>query len=160
MKQLMLNDGRSMEVQNVSAAGGIMHVRMIMTTSEQLKAYFKDNFATSVMTLYENGKEQRKYENYTTLSCIKEEAGGIWEVEMRQSSADTDARLAELEEKAEQQEGDIEQLKREVEEGSAGVDRELFAATAVVARANAQALSDMAALEAKVLYPDWNPNSI
>lgn len=112
------------------------------------------------MTLYENGKEQRKYENYTTLSCIKEEAGGIWEVEMRQSSADTDARLAELEEKAEQQEGDIEQLKREVEEGSAGVDRELFAATAVVARANAQALSDMAALEAKVLYPDWNPNSI
>ena len=85
MKQLMLNDGRSMEVQNVSAAGGIMHVRMIMTTSEQLKAYFKDNFATSVMTLYENGKEQRKYENYTTLSCIKEEAGGIWEVEMRQS---------------------------------------------------------------------------
>ena len=98
MKQLMLNDGRSMEVQNVSAAGGIMHVRMIMTTSEQLKAYFKDNFATSVMTLYENGKEQRKYENYTTLSCIKEEAGGIWEVEMRQDSADMNTRLEELEE--------------------------------------------------------------
>ena len=51
MKQLMLNDGRSMEVQNVRAAGGIMPVRMIMTTSAPLKAYFKDNFAPSVMTL-------------------------------------------------------------------------------------------------------------
>ena len=98
MKQLMLNDGRSMEVQSVSAAGGVLHVRMILTTSEQLKAYFMDTFATSVMTLYENGKEQGKYENYTSLKYIKEETGGIWEVELRQTEADTDTQLAELKE--------------------------------------------------------------
>ena len=98
MKQLMLNDGRSMEVQSVSAAGGILHVRMILTTSEQLKAYFMDAFATAVMTLYENGKEQGKYENYTNLKYIKEETGGIWEVELRQTEADTDTQLAELKE--------------------------------------------------------------
>lgn len=97
MKQLMLNDGRSMEVQSVSASGGVLHVRMILTTSEQLKAYFMDTFATSVMTLYENGKEQGKYENYTNLKYIKEETGGIWEVELRQTEADTDTRLTELE---------------------------------------------------------------
>ena len=98
MKQLMLNDGRSVEVQSVSAADGVMHIRMILTTSEQLKAFFSDSFATSVMTLYENGKKAAEYENYTILKYIKEESGGIWEVEMRQDSADMSTRLEELEE--------------------------------------------------------------
>lgn len=98
MKQLMLNDGRSMEVQSVAVSGGVMHIRMILTTSEQLKAYFMDGFATSHMTLYENGKKTAEYENYTILEYIKEESGGIWEVEMRQTEADTDTRLNELEE--------------------------------------------------------------
>lgn len=97
MKQLMLNDGRSVEVQSVSTADGIMHIRLILTTSEQLKAYFMDSFATSVMTLYENGKPSGKpKENYTILEYIKEEAGGIWEVEMRQKSADMNTLLEEL----------------------------------------------------------------
>ena len=94
----MLNDGRSVEVQSVSAADGVMHIRMILTTSEQLKAFFSDSFATSVMTLYENGKKAAEYENYTILKYIKEESGGIWEVEMRQDSADMNTRLEELEE--------------------------------------------------------------
>ena len=81
MKQLMLNDGRSME----------------------LKAYFMDTFATSVMTLYENGKPvDPPYENYTVLKYIKEETGGIWEVELRQTAADTDKRIADLEAEAEE----------------------------------------------------------
>lgn len=160
MKQLMLNDGRSMEVQSVAVSGGVMHIRMILTTSEQLKAYFMDGFATSVMTLYENGKEQAQYENYTILEYIKEESGGIWEVEMRQTEADTDARLKELENAAGQQAKDIEQLKKDVEEGGAGVDQELFAATAVVARANFQALPDIEAVEAKALAPEWDPNGV
>ena len=101
MKQLMLNDGRSVEVQSVSAADGVMHIRMILTTSEQLKAFFSDSFATSVMTLYENGKKAAEYENYTILKYIKEESGGIWEVEMRQDSADMNTRLEELEEEVE-----------------------------------------------------------
>ena len=106
MKELIFNDGRKTEVQSVSASGGIMHVRMILTTSEQLKAYFMDEFATSVMTLRENSKE-KKYENYTELQYIKEEAGGIWEVEMRQTEADTETRLTELEEGVSQTNTDL-----------------------------------------------------
>lgn len=156
MKQLMLNDGRSVEVQSVVTSEGVMHIRMILTTSEQLKAYFMDSFATSIMTLYENGKPADKpYENYTIMKYIKEESGGIWEVEMRQSGADTETRLTNLEDNAKQQSKDIEQLRKDVEEGGTGMDKELFEATAVVARANAQALSDQEALSAKVLYEKW-----
>ena len=107
MKELIFNDGRKTEVQSVSASGGIMHVRMILTTSEQLKAYFMDEFATSVMTLRENSKE-KKYENYTELQYIKEEAGGIWEVEMRQTEADTETLLTELEEGVSQTNTDLQ----------------------------------------------------
>ena len=73
-----------------------MHVRMILQTMELIKALFKDGFATSKMTEQENGKET-VYENYTKLSYIKEEAGGIWEVEMLQPEADVNTRLAEVE---------------------------------------------------------------
>lgn len=171
MKQLMMNDGRSTEVQSVSVSNGIMHVRMILTTSEQIRALFGDKFATSVMTLYENGKPvDDPYENYTIMKYIKEEAGGIWEVEMRQTRADTDTRLTALEEKATQQESDIKDLgdktdtqkkelanlKTEVEESGKVVDPAVYSASVVVARANAQALTDAQALEAKVLYATFD----
>lgn len=155
MKELIFNDGRKTEVQSVSTSGGIMHVRMILTTSEQLKAYFMDEFATSVMTLRENGKET-KYESYTELQYIKEEDGGIWEVEMRQTQADTETRLTELENGAVKTEEEIEQLKEEIASGGAGVDPALFSASVVVARANAQALDDSEALQAKVLYKSFD----
>ena len=160
MKQLMLNDGRSMVVQSVTASGGVMHIRTILATSEDLKAFFADEFASSLMTLYENGREKEKYENYTILTYIKEETGGIWEVEMRQSAADTDARLEELEDMTGRQSEEIEQIRKEIAERGAGVDQELFAASIVVARANAQDLPDAQALEAKALYPAWNPSGI
>lgn len=96
MKKLIFNDGRSVEVQQVIIGEGVMHIRMILQTSDQLKAFFKDSFATARMTEQENGKES-VYENYTKLSYIKEEAGGIWEVEMLQPEADVNTRLAEVE---------------------------------------------------------------
>ena len=174
MKQLILNDGRSMEVQSVVASGGVMHIRMILTTSEQLKAYFMDEFATSNMTLYENGKKTAEYENYTILEYIKEESGGIREVEMRQTAADTDTRLSALEEKTTQQESDIKDLgdktetqkeelaslKTEVEESGKVVDPAVYSASVVVAKANFQALPDTDAVEAKALAPEWDPNGV
>ena len=174
MKQLILNDGRSMEVQSVVASGGVMHIRMILTTSEQLKAYFMDEFATSNMTLYENGKKTAEYENYTILEYIKEESGGIWEVEMRQTAADTDTRLSALEEKTTQQESDIKDLgdktetqkeelaslKTEVEESGKVVDPAVYSASVVVVKANFQALPDTDAVEAKALAPEWDPNGV
>lgn len=74
--------------------------------------------------------------------------------EERITAAEADALAAKV--VAEEQAQDIEDLKKQVAAGGAGVDQELFAATAVVARANVQALTDQQALEAKVLYPTFD----
>ena len=74
--------------------------------------------------------------------------------EERLTSAEADALAAKT--ATEKQAEEIEQIKREIAEGGAGVDQELFAATAVVARANAQALPGAQALEAKVLYDTFD----
>lgn len=98
MKKIIFNDGRSCDVQTVEASGGVLHARFILQTSEQLKAFFKDEFACKKLTVQENGKET-VYENYTNLSYIKEEAGGIWEVEMVQPEADLETRMSAVEQK-------------------------------------------------------------
>ena len=98
MKKLIFNDGRSCEVQTVEASGGMLHARFILQTSEQLKAFFKDEFSCKKLTVQENGKET-VYENYTNLTYIKEEAGSIWEVEMVQPEADLETRLSAVEQK-------------------------------------------------------------
>lgn len=102
MKELIFADGRKTEVQSVSVSGGTMHVKLILTTSEQLKAFFADTFATSRMTLRENYTDAKTYENYTDLKWIKEETGGIWEVEILQTEADPATRISSLETATEQ----------------------------------------------------------
>lgn len=78
--------------------------------------------------------------------------------EERVTTAEANALAAKT--ATEDQAAEIEQLKKDVEEGGAGVDQELFAATAVVAKANFQALPDIEAVEAKILAPEWNPNGV
>lgn len=73
--------------------------------------------------------------------------------EQRLTSAEADALAAKT--ATEAQEKEIEQLKEEIASGGAGVDPALFSASVVVARANAQALEDEQALQAKALYPSW-----
>lgn len=161
MKKLVFNDSRQIEVQSVAEAGeGILHVRMILVTAESLKALFGDIFATQKMTYFVNQAQAAVYENYTEFKYIKEETGGIFEVEMRQTVADMDTRITALETASDTQASDIEQLKKDVGDGGAGMDKELLAATAVVARANAQALTDYESLKAKVLFPAWSPDSV
>lgn len=158
MKKLVFNDSRQIEVQNVTETGtGILHVRMILVTVESLKALFADTFATLRMTYFENQNQIAVYENYTKFEYIKEETGGIFEVEMRQAAANTDERLKNLEEQAENQANELEKVKKDLVEGSgSGVDQALLAASVVVARANAQALPDAQALEAKALYDTFD----
>lgn len=74
--------------------------------------------------------------------------------EERITSAQADALAAR--QVAEQQAKDIEQIKKQMEEGGTGVDQALVTASVVVARANAQALSDAQALEAKALYDTFD----
>ena len=154
MKELILNDGRKTEVQKVITDNKIIYIRIILKTSEELKALFADEFATSVMSLMEYGKEIARNENYTLLKYLKEEAGGIWEVALQKKEADTEERLKELERARNEQEKEIEKIKENMESG-AGVDITLFQAAVVVARANAQSLPDQEAVEAKAIYHTW-----
>lgn len=71
-------------------------------------------------------------------------------------SKDAETRLRALESKAKSQAEDIEQIKKDIEGGGTGVDQSLVTAAIVVARANAQALPDAQALEAKVLYDTFD----
>lgn len=96
MKEIVFNDGRNLEIQSVESREGKLYVRVILTTSEQLKALFGDEFATRKIILYENHKEQEVFENYNKLSYLKEEAGGIWEVEMLQREKEDAVKIAEL----------------------------------------------------------------
>lgn len=98
MKKIIFNDSRQIQVQSVSENSGVLHVRLILTTAESLKALFGDSFAASKMTLVEEGKITKTYENYTEFKYVKEESGGIFEVEMVQAEADADTRIKKLEE--------------------------------------------------------------
>lgn len=186
MKELIFADGRKVNVQSVTEADGVMHIRMILISAEEIKAVFGDEFATTQMALMENYQEKATYENYTELKYIKEDTGGIWEVEMRQMQADSDTRLKKLEKKAEEQEKNIESQEKEIEKHTrtlakqetnlteqgkeiekikedmqqGGATSELQAAAMVVTRFQAQALPDVLALEAKVIYPEWDGNGI
>lgn len=97
MKLLIFNDSQSLEVQAVYKDGEKIHVRVIHVTPDELKGYFKDDFLTRNMTLKEAGKEIEVYENYTVFSYIKEDAGGIYEVEMVQEGKDIETRIEEAE---------------------------------------------------------------
>lgn len=99
MKKLVFNDSRQIEIQSAALAGeGILRVRIILTNSESLKALFGDTFATQKMTCFENQQQISVYEKYTVLKYVKEETGGIWEVEMLQPEKDSGAKIAELKE--------------------------------------------------------------
>lgn len=97
MKLLIFNDSQSLEVQAVYKDGDAIHVRVIHVTPDELKGYFKDEFLTKRMTLKENNKEIEVYENYTVFSYIKEDAGGIYEIEMVQEGKDIETRIDEAE---------------------------------------------------------------
>ena len=133
MKKLVFNDSRWLEIQDAAEAEGVLHVRIILTTSEKLKAVFGDSFATQKMTCFDNQQQSAVFENYTILNYIKEYTGGIFEVEMIQENKDAETRLRALESKAKSQAEDIEQIKKDIEGGGTGVDQALITASRAVA---------------------------
>lgn len=145
MKKLIFNDSRQIEVQSVTESNGILHVRLILTSAEALKALFQDTFATKKLTYFENQQQIAVYENYTMFKYVKEEIGGIWEVEIAQKERDMGTRLGIVE-------NEIEKIKG----GGAGVDTELFNATVFVARTSAQLLPDAEAIKVKAIYETWD----
>lgn len=97
MKQLIFNDSQRIEVQSVHKSEQSLLIRMIHVSADELKALFKDDFLTRKMTLIEDRKEPDVYEKYTVFSYIKEDFGGIYEVEMIKNGKDPETRLSDIE---------------------------------------------------------------
>ena len=95
--QLIMNDGQQIPIQSAVESGGALKIRLLNQTSAGLKTIFQDTLAVQKMTIKEAAKADIMYENYTGLTYIAEYTGAIWEVEMRQTAADTGTRLANLE---------------------------------------------------------------
>lgn len=94
---LNFNDGRKVEVQSVSAAGGVMTVRLLNQSSDALKGIFGDELAIAVIKATDDHSQPTVYKGYVQLVRITEYTGGIWEVELRQEGADDATRIATLE---------------------------------------------------------------
>ena len=93
--KLVFNDSQYLDVQGIKKHDNSITVNVINTHYETLKSLFTDAIATAKMTLADG----TVYENYTVFSFIKENYGGIYQVEMIQKDKDPKALLAELSEK-------------------------------------------------------------
>ena len=156
MKKIVFNDSRQIEAQSVTESDGVLHIRMILMTPESIKASFGDAFATQRMTYFVNQQQMAVYENYTQFKYIKEETGGVFEVEMRQTEADTDERLKSLEETTRQQAEELKKVKEEIESGGGRLPG-TYASVFAMAKISAEDITDdEQALKVADLYDLWS----
>lgn len=92
--KLIFNDSQYLDVQGITKHDNSITINIINTHYETLKSLFTDAIATEKMTL----DDGTVYENYTVFSFIKENYGGIYQVEMIQRGKDAKTILAELQE--------------------------------------------------------------
>lgn len=142
MEKLLFKDGQTLQVQAIAAANGTLRVNVINNSYEQLKHLFTDPLTTGRIAVEgEDGGEAEVFENYTIFSFIRENAGGIFIVEMQQDGEDTATKLKKLE-------ADMENLK--------GQSNPMINSAVLVAQIQAQSLTDEQALEMKDLYPTFD----
>lgn len=142
MEKLLFKDGQTLQVQSITATNGTLRVNVINNSYEQLKHLFTDPLTTGRIAVEgEDGREAEVFENYTIFSFIRENAGGIFIVEMQQDGEDTDTKLEKLK-------TDMEKLKEQ--------SNPLINSAVLVAQIQAQFLTDEQSLEVKDLYPTFD----
>ena len=149
--KIIFNDATELQVQSVQVINNLLQIKTVSATRKELREKFSDKFACKTIKVEERGQILATYENYTELYRIEEYEGTILGVAMYKQGETPEERLTAVEVDVKTAQEDIEKLK----ESGAGVDPALFSASVVVARANAQALEDEQALQAKALYPSW-----
>lgn len=96
--KLKFNDATEMQIQSAEIIGGLLQIRVINTTPEELRKKFSDELACKKITLVDREQAVAEYENYTQLLRVEEYTGGILGVAMEQVGKSTEERLAENEE--------------------------------------------------------------
>lgn len=162
--KIRLVDKTVYAVKRIEIVDGRLEVDFLEKSAEEIDAicsvpanWAEIEFLTDAGEVFSNGVRGWSVYGGTLIlgdvkTAIFTKAPNVTEERLTAAEADALAARAATEEQAE----DIAELKKQVEEGGTGVDQELFAATAVVARANAQALTDEQALTAKMLYESFD----
>lgn len=146
MEKLLFKDGQTLQVQSITATNGTLRVNVINNSYEQLKHLFTDPLTTGRIAVEgEDGGEAEVFENYTIFSFIRENAGGIFIVEMQQDGEDTDTKLEKLK-------TDMEKLKEQ--------SNPLINSAVLVAQIQAQSMTDEQAITVKDIYPVWEGNGV
>lgn len=143
--ELIFNDATKLQVQAVIKEGGMLLVKTISATKEELKEKFSDEFATKRMWTEERGSKSEPYEGYTSIDHLREYTGGILGVAMK--------RMGEtIEERIERTEKELEDLK---ENGIQAVETPEMKAAVEVSRINAQNFDDTDAITVKDIYEQF-----
>lgn len=123
--ELIFNDLSKLQIQSAVVENGRLNIKTISATALELKEKFTDKIATKRMKVVEREQTQAEYEGYTELYRMEEYTGGILGVVMYQVDKTPE------------------------------VQAEVQAAAVMVAKLQAQTLTDAQALTVKALYEQW-----
>lgn len=162
MKARLINK-TTYNIERAEIINGCLELDMKENTAEELQEVFRnpENLST-IELMTDEGSVFSKLEGWTKYGGITL-SGEKKTVILTQAASVTEERITaaesaalEARQTAERQTEEIAEIKEKMESGSFGVDQALITASVVVARANAQALSDAQALEAKALYDTFD----
>lgn len=152
----IFNDATSLPIQKVEVIGGSIRFLVIGTTPESLRITFEDELKTKVIKVEDRGQTLGIYENYTQYDHTENYPGGIFGVVNNQVGKSTEERLSDVE-------GDVETVKKDVEEikESGSIVPENYAAVFAMAKMNAEEITDdEQALKVADLYDVWSGESV
>lgn len=121
----IFNDATELTVQQVIVHGDYITFKTVSATPEELRIIFKDETKTKKMYTEERGVRSEPYEGYTHFECTHEFTGKIYGVTMYRPERTPEAQS------------------------------ELMNSAVVVAKIQAQTLTDEQALTVKNLYDKW-----
>lgn len=162
MKARLINK-TTYNIERAEIINGCLELDMKENTAEELQEVFRNPENLSAIELMtDEGSVFSKLEGWTKYGGITL-SGEKKTVILTQAASVTEERITaaesaalEARQTAERQTEEIAEIKEKMESGSFGVDQALITASVVVARANAQALPDAQALEAKALYDTFD----
>lgn len=91
------NDATELQIQSAENVGGLLQIRVINTTPEELRKKFSDELACKKIQVVDMEQVITEYENYTKLLRIEEYTGKIYGVAMEKAVDTVVERLEKLE---------------------------------------------------------------
>lgn len=110
--ELLLSGGKKITIQSVETLGSIVNIKIISTTYEELKQLFKEEHISEIHVT--DDIEEKVLLGYTQVNFVKENLGGIWEVELAQKDTDPIKKISETEENLKKLESTIQQALAEL----------------------------------------------